>query len=58
MYWVSILMSVCDVIAVVIDLAAIVVGVSEFVLLLEPGSFQRSKFVSHSCLILSWKVLE
>ena len=39
MHWVSILMSVCDVIAVVIDLAAIVVNGSEFVLLLEPGSF-------------------
>ena len=38
MLQVLILMSVCDVIAVVLDLAATVVGGSEFVLLLEPGS--------------------
>ena len=54
MHWVSILMSECDVIAVVIDLAAIVVGISEFVLLLEPGSFSIKiciSFLPYSALV-------
>ena len=49
MYWVSILMSVCDMIAVVLTLLLLLLVVQILFYCSNLGLFQ-SKFVSHSCL--------